>query len=158
MRYSTSSPSTIAGARTVWRNGRCSRLRYSDVDEEADREPAKPDQARRLLLDDDDEPRGSRPEAAEDREQRPVDSAQAGGSAVRGRRSPRRARLTRSATTAACAIVNESIAPNAYIVPRKFVWPGRMTAIEAIPAKTTSASHGVWKRLCSRRKTSGSCR
>src|SRR4029450_6244681 len=29
VRYSTSSPSTIAGARTVWRNGSCKLLRYS---------------------------------------------------------------------------------------------------------------------------------
>ena len=64
----------------------------------------------------------------------------------------------RSAITEACAIVNESIAPNEYIVPRKSTLPGSRTPIEITPANTISDSHGVLKRGCSRRKTSGSCR
>ena len=54
--------------------------------------------------------------------------------------------------------MNESIAPNEYIVPRKSTSPGRITRIGANPAKTTSESHGVLNRGCSRRKVSGSCR
>ena len=42
--------------------------------------------------------------------------------------------------------MNESIAPNEYIVPRKSVWPGRIVRIGITPAKTTSASHGVLNR------------
>ena len=60
--------------------------------------------------------------------------------------------------TATCAIVNESIAPNAYMRPMKSTLPGSMNRIEKTPAKTISASHGVLKRGCSRRNTSGSCR
>ena len=58
----------------------------------------------------------------------------------------------------ACAIVNDSIAPNEYIVPRKLTLPGSSTAIGIAAAKTISDSHGVLKRGWSRRKTSGSCR
>jgi hypothetical protein len=54
--------------------------------------------------------------------------------------------------------VNESIAPNEYIVPRKVVLPGSNVRIENSPAKTRSESHGVLKRGCRRRKASGSCR
>ena len=46
------------------------------VDDEADGEPAEPHEPRRLLLDDDHDPRGGGAEAPEDREQRPVDSAE----------------------------------------------------------------------------------
>ena len=58
----------------------------------------------------------------------------------------------------ACAIVNDSIAPNEYIVPRKLTFPGRRTAIGIAAAKTISDNQGVLKRGWSRRKTSGSCR
>src|SRR5437764_10765574 len=67
-------------------------------------------------------------------------------------------RLRRSWITAACATVNESIAPNEYIVLREFVLPGRRTRIETMPAKTISDSHGVLKRGWRRRKIDGSCR
>ena len=66
--------------------------------------------------------------------------------------------LTRSATTDACAMVNESIAPNEYIVPRKSVLPGSSTSIGITPAKTKSEMYGVLNFLCSSRKTSGNCR
>jgi hypothetical protein len=52
-------------------------------------------------------------------------------------------RRTRSATTERWAIVNESIAPNAYIRPRKSTWPASRKMVGARPAKTTSESHGV---------------
>jgi hypothetical protein len=55
-------------------------------------------------------------------------------------------------------MVNESIAPKEYIVPRNVVCPGSSVAMETMPAKNTSASQGVLKRGCSRRKISGSCR
>ena len=74
------------------------------------------------------------------------------------KRISRSRRTYRSAITDAWAIVNESIAPNAYMSPRKLVFPGRSTAIEMIPAKTTSDSHGVLNFGCRRRKTSGSWR
>ena len=66
--------------------------------------------------------------------------------------------LRRSAMTETCAIVNESIAPNAYMLPRKSVLPGRSTTIESSPAKNRSDNHGVLNFGWSRRKTSGSCR
>jgi hypothetical protein len=59
--------------------------------------------------------------------------------------------------TDTCAIVNESIAPNAYMLPRKSVFPGSRTTIESTPAKTTSDNQGVLNFGCRRRKTSGSC-
>ena len=40
-------------------------------------------------------------------------------------------------------------------MPTKVTLPGRITMIGRIPAKTTSASQGVLKRGCSRRKISG---
>ena len=58
----------------------------------------------------------------------------------------------------ACAIVNESIAPNAYMRPRKSTWPESRNSVGAMPPKTASESHGVFKRGCNRRNTSGSCR
>ena len=54
--------------------------------------------------------------------------------------------------------MNESIAPNEYIVPRNAVLPGRSTRIETKPANTISDSHGVLKRGCNRRNALGSCR
>src|SRR5581483_1088409 len=85
--------------------------------------------------------------------------AQPPKTAKRGHSTPRKRRFgralnsssspglrTRSAITAACATVNESIAPNEYIVPRKSTFPGRMTRIEKNPAKVISASHGVLNR------------
>ena len=56
-----------------------------------------------------------------------------------------------------CAIVNDNIAPNEYIVPRKSTWPGSNVAIETIPANTTSAIQGVLYRECTWRNTLGSC-
>ena len=71
--------------------------------------------------------------------------------------SPSRAR-TRNAITEACAIVNESIAPNAYMRPRKSTCPESRNNDGATPAKTTSESHGVFSFGCSLRNTAGSCR
>jgi len=65
--------------------------------------------------------------------------------------------LRRSAITDTCAIVNDSIAPNAYMLPRKSVRPGRSTTIESSPPKTSNDNQGVLNFGCSRRKTSGSC-
>jgi hypothetical protein len=65
---------------------------------------------------------------------------------------------TRSAVTEMCAIVNDSIAPNAYIRPRKSTWPETMKMVGPIPAKTSSASHGVFSFGCNLRKSVGSCR
>ena len=64
----------------------------------------------------------------------------------------------RSWITDAWAIVNESIAPKEYIVPRNAVRPGMSTRHDTRPANTSRLSHGVLKRGCRRRKTSGSCR
>ena len=50
--------------------------------------------------------------------------------------------MTRIRVTAACAIVNESIAPNAYRLPRNVAWPG-ISAIAAIVLKMTIPTHGV---------------
>ncbi len=41
-----------------------------------------------------------------------------------------------------CAIVNDSIAPKAYILPRKSALPGSSVTI-AIPPKMTIPIHGV---------------
>ena len=79
-------------------------------------------------------------------------------SAGRGTALRPAAACARICTTDACAIVNESIAPNAYMRPMKSTFPGSRKRIEKRPAKTTRASAGVLKRGCSRRKTSGSCR
>ena len=76
----------------------------------------------------------------------PPKSANSGQSTPRTRRfgRARNAQLLvagsarRSATIDACATVNESIAPNAYIVPRKLGLPGSRTTIGASPAKTSS--------------------
>ena len=65
---------------------------------------------------------------------------------------------TRSAVTEACAIVNESIAPNAYMRPRKSTWPASRKIVGAMPAKTTSESHGVFSFGWRRRNTDGSWR
>ena len=50
------------------------------------------------------------------------------------------------------------MAPKAYMRPMKSTLPGSRKTIEANPAKTTSASHGVLNFGCRRRKTSGSWR
>ena len=60
--------------------------------------------------------------------------------------------------TAACATVNESIAPNEYIVLRNVVLPGRRTRIDTNPAKTISDSHGVLNFGWSFRNAAGSWR
>ena len=65
--------------------------------------------------------------------------------------------FSRSRITAACAIVNDSIAPNAYIRPRKSAWPGSSVTI-ATPLKIRIPIHGVRKRGCRRRSGSGSWR
>ena len=78
------------------------------------------------------------------------------GRALQGTSFP--APFRRSWITAAWAIVNESIAPNEYIVPRKVVLPGRRTRIEMSPPKTISEIHGVLNFGCRWRKTAGSCR
>ena len=129
-----------------------------DVEDEAGGEPGEARVARRRVLDDDDEPGGAGAEPADDREERPVDPANRSGSAGRATRAPRRGCRARSAITATCAIVNESIAPNAYIRPRKSTWPESRKSVGTMPAKTTSESHGVFSFGCSRRNTSGSCR
>jgi hypothetical protein len=64
----------------------------------------------------------------------------------------------RSAITDAWAIVNDNIAPNAYMSPRNVTCPGSSTAIAAPPANTTSDSQGVLNLGCRRRNTSGSWR
>lgn len=64
----------------------------------------------------------------------------------------------RSAITEKCAIVNDNIAPNAYLLPRKLVQPGMMTRIELTPANTIGDGHGVLNLGSRRRNTSGSCR
>ena len=56
--------------------------------------------------------------------------------------------FTRSAITEMCAIVNDSIAPNAYMFPRKSAWPG-ISVRQAIPPNTMIPIHGVRKRGCS---------
>ena len=68
------------------------------------------------------------------------------------------ARLRRSWITAACATVNESIAPNEYIVLRNVVLPGSRMMIDTKPANTTSESHGVLNLGCSLRNALGSWR
>jgi hypothetical protein len=55
-------------------------------------------------------------------------------------------------------MVNESIAPNEYIVPRKSTCPGSSVRIETNPANTTSESQGVFSLGWSRRNASGSWR
>ena len=66
--------------------------------------------------------------------------------------------FTRSLITATCAIVNESIAPNAYMRPRKSTFPESRKIVGPSAPKTISESHGVFSFGCSRRNTSGSCR
>ena len=78
------------------------------------------------------------------------------GRIVKASASPRVCILR--AITEICAIVNDSIAPKAYMSPRNVVLPGSRTMIEISPPKTTSDNHGVLNFGCRRRKTSGSCR
>ena len=74
---------------------------------------------------------------------------------VHGRfRSGSRCRNLKIAT---CATVNESIAPNEYIVARKSTWPGS-TVSAAIAENTRIATYGVWKVGWTCRSRSGSCR
>ena len=54
--------------------------------------------------------------------------------------------------------MNESIAPKAYIRPRKSTCPEMRKSVGAMPAKTRSESHGVFSFGWSRRKTCGSWR
>ena len=56
--------------------------------------------------------------------------------------------------TDTCAIVNDSIAPNAYMLPRKSAWPG-IIATQAIAPKTRIPIHGVPYFGCRRRSRSG---
>jgi hypothetical protein len=49
---------------------------------------------------------------------------------------------TRRRITAAWAMVNESIAPNAYMLPRNSAWPG-ISVTQAMPPKTMIPIHGV---------------
>jgi hypothetical protein len=62
------------------------------------------------------------------------------------------------------AIANESIAPNEYIVPRKFTsrsrstMPGSISRIGKVAEKKTSERQGVRSRGWSFRKNSGICR
>ena len=69
----------------------------------------------------------------------------------------RSGRRWRSRITETCAIVNESIAPNEYIVARKSVFPGSIVRA-AIAEKTRIATYGVWKRGWTWRSPSGSWR
>ena len=101
------------------------------VEDEPGREPAEPRVPRRRVLHDDDEPREPRCRA-------PPRTANSGQSTPRKRRFGRDAvrLLDRPAACAAsgspttCAIVNESIAPNAYMRPMKSTLPGSMNRIE----------------------------
>ena len=53
--------------------------------------------------------------------------------------------------TAACAIVNDSIAPKAYMLARKSAWPGSSVR-QAMTPKTRIPIHGVLNFGCSRRR------
>ena len=55
------------------------------------------------------------------------------------------------------AIVNDSIAPNAYMLPRKSAWPG-ISVRQAIPPNTMIPIHGVRYFGCSWRSCSGTWR
>ena len=89
-----------------------------DVEEHAERQPADARHGDVEVQDGDDDERQQRPEAAEDREQRDVAAADARRCPGRGTAARASGSLTRSAMTATCAIVNDSIAPNAYMLPR----------------------------------------
>jgi len=56
--------------------------------------------------------------------------------------------------TDTCAIVNDSIAPNAYRLPRNVAWPG-IRVMAAIVLKMMIPTHGVANRGWSRRRRSG---
>ena len=56
--------------------------------------------------------------------------------------------VTRRRMTARCAIVNDSIAPNAYMLPRNTAWPG-ISVMQAIPPNTMIPIHGVRYFGCS---------
>ena len=159
-RYSSASAAPSGtGARDVTRSGHAQAAPVEQVEDEAGREPGKTRVARRRVLDHDDEPGERRCRArrrsrtAASRSPRMRRFGRARHSSSSSRRLARAARSRR-----ACAIVNESIAPNAYIRPRKSTWPESRKSVGPMPAKTISASHGVFSFGCSRRKTSGSCR
>ena len=128
------------------------------VADEAGEHPAEADPARQRVLDDEDEERDARRESAEEREERPGDAADRDVRPRAVRELGIGAVLHAQAHDRCVRDVNESVAPSEYSVPTKFTSPGRITRIGAIPAKRTSASHGVLKRGCSRRSASGSCR
>ena len=67
-----------------------------------------------------------------------------------------RASRHRSAISETCAIVNDSIAPNAYSVARKSACPGIITR-HAMAPNTPIAVAGVRNRGLIRRNRSGSC-
>ena len=67
-----------------------------------------------------------------------------------------RANRQRSPISAMCAIVNDSIAPNAYSVARNSACPGIITT-HAIAPNTPIAVAGVRNRGLIRRRRSGSC-
>ena len=55
------------------------------------------------------------------------------------------------------AIVNDSIAPNAYMLPRNMAWPG-ISVRQAIAPNTMIPIHGVRNFGCSWRSRSGTWR
>ncbi len=65
--------------------------------------------------------------------------------------------VKRMRITAAWAIVNDSIAPNAYMLPRKSACPGSSVTHATTP-KIRIPIHGVPYFGCSRRRRSGSWR
>ena len=65
--------------------------------------------------------------------------------------------MKRSLMTARCAIVNDSIAPNAYMLPRNSACPG-IIARHAMPPKIRIPIHGVPNFGCSWRRRSGTWR
>ena len=111
------------------------------VQNEPEDQPAESDPPGIGLLNDDDQPRAAVPSppkiANNGQSIRRCAGLGARESASRGpAASP-------SAMIEACAIENESIAPNAYISPRKAVLPGSRRTIEINPPNTSSDSHGV---------------
>ena len=105
---------------------------------------------------DGDDERDRRPEPAEHGEHREVEAAHVHvpRPAVRAVQS---GCVDRSRITETCAIVNDSIAPNAYMSPRNSALPGSRVTIAA-PPNTRIPIHGVRKRGCKRRSASGSWR
>ena len=105
------------------------------VEDEPGHEPGEAGIARRRVLDDDDEP-GERRCRARRRSRTAASRCRAIRRFGRARHSTSSScPFTRSAITAACAIVNESIAPNAYIRPRKSTWPESRKIVEPDPGE-----------------------